>query len=147
MKLIRLLTLVTLTCTASVSVLAKPNHFLARCPNTPNCVSSQQNPQDKEHFIEPLKITGDHAKAWLALQTTLENQTRTEVIKVDDLNLYTETTSLIFRFVDDMHFTLDNEAGLIHVRSASRVGYSDFGVNRGRVEKLRQALQQAGVVE
>lgn len=61
--------------------------------------------------------------------------------------LHAEATSLVFRFVDDVDAILNAETGLIHIRSASRVGYSDLGVNRRRMEKLRLALQKAGVIE
>jgi uncharacterized protein (DUF1499 family) len=54
--------------------------------------------------------------------------------------LHVEMRSLMFRFVDDVEFSLAASAGLIHVRSASRVGYSDFGVNRKRVERIRAAF-------
>ena len=124
---------------------AKP--FLARCPNSPNCVSSQADSQDQVHYIAPFKITGDPLKAWSALQTALSNQARTVITDTTETSLHAKATSLIFRFVDDVHIILEPEARLIHIRSASRTGYSDFGVNRKRMVQLRQELQQAGLIE
>jgi uncharacterized protein (DUF1499 family) len=63
---------------------------------------------------------------------------RTSVITVSDSYLHAEFTSLIFRFVDDVEFVIDNDAKVIHVRSASRLGTSDLGVNRKRVEEIRR---------
>jgi uncharacterized protein (DUF1499 family) len=56
--------------------------------------------------------------------------------------LWTTFTSRLFRFVDDVEFRMVSTDGIIHVRSASRVGYSDLGVNRRRVEKLRTLFNQ-----
>jgi uncharacterized protein (DUF1499 family) len=54
---------------------------------------------------------------------------------------------MIFRFVDDLTLHLTPSNGIIHLRSASRTGYSDLGVNRRRVENLRKKLQQKGIIE
>lgn len=118
---------------------------LPLCPNSPNCVSSQA--ADADHFIAPFKIKGAAENAFAALKTALLQQSRTVITEASDTALHAEATSLIFRFVDDVHALLDADAGVIHIRSASRVGYSDLGVNRRRVEALRAALQQAGVIE
>ncbi|MGR8940976.1 MAG: DUF1499 domain-containing protein [Gammaproteobacteria bacterium] len=118
---------------------------LPLCPNSPNCVSSQAT--DADHFIAPFKIKGTPENAFAALKTALLRQSRTVITEATDTSLHAEATSLIFRFVDDVDALLDADAGVIHIRSASRVGYSDLGVNRRRVEALRAALQQAGVIE
>lgn len=118
---------------------------LPLCPNSPNCVSSQAD--DSDHFIAPFKIKGKPADAWAALKDTLAAQSRTAITSESGNSLHAEATSRIFRFVDDINAILDADAGLIHIRSASRVGYSDFGVNRRRIEALRSALRQAGVIE
>ena len=67
---------------------------------------------------------------------------RTQVVSHTNEYIHAECTSLIFRFVDDVEFLLDEEKYLIHVRSASRVGYSDLGVNRKRIETIRQQFQR-----
>ena len=118
---------------------------LAACPSSPNCVSSQA--ADEAHFIAPFKITGKAEQAWAALKNTLLSQSRTVITNTTDDTLHAEATSLVFRFVDDIDAILDADAGIIHIRSASRVGYGDFGVNRKRVETLRAQLQQAHVIE
>jgi uncharacterized protein (DUF1499 family) len=118
---------------------------LAACPNSPNCVSSQA--PDAGHFIAPFKITGDVEQAWTALKQALIGQSRTVITDETGNTLHAEATSLVFRFVDDIDAILDANARLIHIRSASRVGYGDFGVNRRRMETLRSQLQQQHVIE
>jgi uncharacterized protein (DUF1499 family) len=102
---------------------------------------------DKEHFIEPFKIIGAINDASLALKNALLAQERTVITQETENTLHAEATSLIFRFVDDVDIILDSQARLFHIRSASRIGYGDFGVNRKRVEALRFKLQSAGVIE
>jgi uncharacterized protein (DUF1499 family) len=113
-------------------------HTLAPCPASPNCVSSQAT--DAEHFTEPLRFTGDATLAWDRLETALGAESRLSIIEDTGSYLHAEARSLVFRFVDDIEFVLDAEAGVIQVRSASRTGYSDFGVNRRRVERIRKAF-------
>ncbi len=125
---------------------SKPQTLLP-CPNSPNCVSSQVQTTDKVHFIAPFKIIGEINAASLALKNALLSQERTVITEETENTLHAEVTSLIFRFVDDVDVLLDSEARLFHIRSASRLGYGDFGVNRKRVENLRAKLQQAGVIE
>ncbi|WP_432745435.1 DUF1499 domain-containing protein [Methylobacter sp. G7] len=118
---------------------------LPPCPSSPNCVSSQA--ADVDHFIAPFKITGNVEDAWTALKKALLNQSRTVITNETGDMLHAQATSLVFRFVDDIDAILDTEARLIHIRSASRTGHGDFGVNRKRVEMLRAQLQQAQVIE
>jgi uncharacterized protein (DUF1499 family) len=118
---------------------------LPMCPNSPNCVSSQA--ANAEHFIAPFKIKGKPEEAWVALRQALAGLERTAITEANGDELHAESTSLVFRFVDDINAILDADAKLIHIRSASRVGYSDLGVNRKRVESLRLRLQQVGVIE
>jgi uncharacterized protein (DUF1499 family) len=118
---------------------------LPPCPNSPNCVSSLAT--DQAHFIAPFKIVGAIDAASVALKNALLSQSRTVITQEMENTLHAEATSLIFRFVDDVDVLLDSEARVFHIRSASRVGYGDFGVNRKRVENLRSQLQAAGVIE
>lgn len=113
---------------------------LAPCPSTPNCVCSQAS--DEEHHIEPIAYTGSAEEAWKRLQTMLHNRPRTRVVTVNDHYLHAECWTPVFRFVDDVEFVLDPEGSVIHVRSASRVGRSDLGVNRRRVEGMRQKFAE-----
>jgi uncharacterized protein (DUF1499 family) len=115
------------------------------CPSNPNCVSSQA--ADAGHFIAPFKITGNIEEAWSALKNALLSQSRTVITNETSNTLHAQATSLVFRFVDDIDLIWDADAKVIHIRSASRTGYGDFGVNRKRVEMLRMQLQQAHVIE
>jgi len=121
------------------------DNALAPCSSSPNCVSSLA--ADQAHFIAPFKIVGAINAASLALKNALLSQERTVITEEKENTLHAEATSRVFRFVDDVDVLLDNEARLFHIRSASRIGYGDFGVNRERVEKLRTQLKAAGVIE
>ena len=123
----------------------EPSKKLPMCPTSPNCVSSQAG--DADHYIAPFKIIGKPEEAWAALKQALGSQSRTVITEATDGALHAEATSLVFRFVDDIDAILDADAKLIHIRSASRVGYSDLGVNRKRIENLRKQMQQAGIIE
>lgn len=118
---------------------------LPLCRNSPNCVSSQAD--DADHFVAPFKIMGSPEKAWQALKQAIISTPRMVVTHENETSLHAEATSFLFRFVDDINVILDEEAQLIHIRSASRIGHSDFGVNRKRIETLRAQLQAAHVVE
>ncbi len=113
---------------------------LLPCPTSPNCVSSQANPKDKVHYLPPVEFPGDPdqaKKTLLAIVHTLPGST----VVTDDMNyLRIEFRSQIFGFTDDVEFLIDPKTRLIHFRSASRVGHSDLGVNRKRMEFLRSAL-------
>jgi uncharacterized protein (DUF1499 family) len=114
---------------------------ISPCPDSPNCVSSQSN--DSAHFIEPLRYTGNLADARQKLIELLENSKRTRLISVETDYIHAEFRSLIFNFVDDVEFYFSSEDRIIHVRSASRKGYYDFGVNRRRVERLRGTFENS----
>jgi uncharacterized protein (DUF1499 family) len=119
---------------------SESTHTLAPCPASPNCVSSQAT--DAEHSTEPLSFTGDGTLAWHRLKSALGTESRLSIVEDTGSYLHAEARSLVFRFVDDVEFVLDPDAGLIQVRSASRTGYSDFGVNRRRVERIRKAFSE-----
>ena len=112
---------------------------LAPCPSSPNCVISQGD-ADAEHAIAPLAYSGDPTAAMARLVAVVKAMPRTAVVESTDSYLYTEFTSQWMGYVDDVEFYLDPDASAIQVRSASRLGQSDLGVNRKRVEAIRQAL-------
>jgi uncharacterized protein (DUF1499 family) len=112
------------------------------CPDSPNCVSSQSS--DKAHFIEPLLYTGDTADARLKLIDILESTKHVHLARVEMDYIHAEFRSLIFRFVDDVTFFFPPDKNIIHVKSASRKGYYDFGENRRRVERLRATFEKCG---
>lgn len=109
---------------------------LAPCRSTPNCVSSQADPADKEHYIAPIPFQGD---AIAAVRKAVESMPRSRIISADSHYLYAEFRSALLRYVDDVEFHYDGK--VIHVRSASRLGRRDFGVNRARVEELRKRIK------
>ena len=109
---------------------------LAPCPSSPNCVSSQAD--DELHRVAPLTYVGTGADAMARLAATLRALPRATLVTAGESYLHAEFRSAVFGFVDDVEFLLDDAAKVIHVRSASRVGRSDLGVNRRRVESLRK---------
>ncbi|WOD41184.1 DUF1499 domain-containing protein [Nodosilinea sp. E11] len=115
---------------------------LAPCPASPNCVVSQGE-ADAEHSIAPLTYSGDSTQAMAKLTNVVKAMPRTTIVEATDTYLYAEFASKLMGFVDDVEFYLDPEASVIQVRSASRMGQSDLGVNRKRVEAIRQALATA----
>jgi len=119
--------------------------ILPPCRDSPNCVSSQA--QDAKHYIEPFKINGNPDEAWSELKKVLNSQSRMVITHETADTLHAEATSLVFQFVDDINVILDKHTNTIHVRSASRTGHSDFGVNRKRIETLRLQLQKAHVID
>lgn len=115
---------------------------LAPCPDSPNCVSSQADASDSAHYSPPITFSGDPARVRERLRQVLESRPRVTVLRDEPDYLYAEFRSRWFGFVDDVEFWIDPEAGLIHFRSASRVGYSDLGVNRSRMERIGDLLKQ-----
>jgi uncharacterized protein (DUF1499 family) len=111
---------------------------LARPKSTPNCVSSQADAADTEHYIAPIPYKGD---AMAAVRKAVEGMTDATVIRQDGGYLYAEYRTKLMRFVDDVEFFYDDKAGLIHVRSASRLGRRDMGVNRARIEAVRARIE------
>jgi uncharacterized protein (DUF1499 family) len=117
---------------------------LAPPKRTPNNVNSQVDKNaDAQHYIEPLRYSGDARKAWAVLRKIIDGMPRAKVVKAEANYLYAEFSSKLMGYVDDTEFYLDETSGVIQVRSASRLGSSDFGVNRERIESIRAQLAQA----
>lgn len=110
---------------------------LAPCKRSPNCVSSQADPADREHYIAPIAFRGSMQE----LRKAVESMARATVVAEERNYLYAEYRTKLLRYVDDVELLYDQAAGLVHVRSASRLGRRDFGVNRKRVEALRSLIQ------
>ncbi|HEX7153675.1 MAG TPA: DUF1499 domain-containing protein [Thermoanaerobaculia bacterium] len=110
---------------------------LPPCPDKPNCVSTQAT---DSHAIEPIRFQGSAAEAMRKLLGILRAIPRTKIVASDATSVRAEFTTRIFRWVDDGLFVVDDAAKTIHFRSASRVGRSDFGVNRKRMEGIRRAF-------
>lgn len=122
----------------------KPMH-LSPCPGSPNCVSSDAT--DPSHHAPPFVIILPAKEAWLLVRGVVKDMPRTNIVEITDDYLHAECTSAVFRFVDDLELELRAGEGVIAVRSASRTGHSDFGVNRRRVERLRELLRAKGVIK
>ncbi|CAD5966324.1 DUF1499 domain-containing protein [Planktothrix agardhii] len=111
----------------------------APCPTSPNCVSSQS--LDAQHQIEPFTYQDTPKKAFENLKIILANTENAEIITAEANYIYAEFTSDLMGFVDDVEFYLDEKDSLIQVRSASRLGESDLGANRKRIEAIRARFQ------
>ncbi|HVG09320.1 MAG TPA: DUF1499 domain-containing protein [Thermoanaerobaculia bacterium] len=109
---------------------------LPRCRKTPNCVSTQAS--DPEKKMDPIPYAGDPKQARERLLAVLRAWPRARITREEPGAITVECRSRIFRFVDDVDFRFDDEARQIHFRSASRLGRRDFGVNRQRMEEMRQ---------
>lgn len=108
---------------------------LADCPSKPNCVSSQA--ADADHAVAPLRYQGEKKAAFKRLKKIVASLERSTIVAESDNYLHIEFKSAIMGFVDDVEFYFPKEK-VIHVRSASRLGYSDLGVNRKRVGQIRK---------
>ena len=125
--------------------MSSPADRLKPCPRTPNCVATGPGGRPEQR-MDPIPYR-DGARARARLRAILRELPRTRIV-LDDLDrsgyLHAEVRSALFRFVDDVEFAFDDGAGRLCFRSASRLGRSDFGVNRRRMEAIRRALE-AGV--
>ena len=128
----------------------RPTHLgvdasrLPPCPSSPNCVSSDA--ADSTHSIAVFALAIPSREAWFAVRETVESLPRTKIIAATADYLHAECTSAVFGFVDDLELHLRVAEGVIAVRSAARLGYSDLGVNRRRIEDLRALLIKQGIV-
>ena len=109
---------------------------LEPCPGSPNCVSSQS--QDPRQRVNPIRYEGAREAARERLLAVLRSMDRARIVQAAEESIQVEFRSLLFRFVDDVTFLFPEGEGTIQVRSASRTGYYDFGVNRRRVERIRE---------
>ena len=128
-------------CSGSRPDLGVHNGSLMPCPKTPNCVNSQE--ADEKHYTEPVRFIGSPQEAQRRLLKILASEQRTKILETRDDYIRAEFTSALFGFTDDVEFYFpetQSDELIIHVRSASRIGYSDLGVNRKRVEKIRHQL-------
>lgn len=114
---------------------------LAPCPDSPNCVSSQST--DESHYVDPLSYDSALYEAQERLLSILRSMDRVKIVTVEADYIHAEFISAFLHFVDDVEFCFDHEKKTIHVRSASRIGYYDLGVNRRRVESIRNSFLES----
>lgn len=125
---------------------------LAPCPPSPNCVCSDEDPSSSQYIAPFVSQTSEatpdstNAKALLAaIAAYVETRSEFRIVKQDEYGLQIEARSRLLRFVDDIEMRVRGNS--VVVRSASRVGYSDLGKNRRRLESIRQALIAQGLVQ
>jgi uncharacterized protein (DUF1499 family) len=116
--------------------------LLEPCPHKPNCVSSFAT--DEGHRIAALAIEGSTEAAWRDLRELIQHTPRVEIVTSTPNYMHAVYTSALMRYRDDVEFLLRPDENEIAVRSASRVGHGDMGVNRDRIEAIRSALAQEG---
>ena len=120
------------------STLGVHDGSLSECPGSPNCVSSQT--ESSQHQIEPITFAGDATTAMERIRATIDGMSRTKIVTHTDKYLHAEFRTSLIGYIDDLECLLDSDAGTIHIRSASRLGHSDLGANRKRVEAIRTAF-------
>ena len=120
--------------------LAQPDGTLSPCPSTPNCVSTEA--VDPQHAMSAIPFTDAPEAAQARARAALTAEPRTRVVRERPGYLHAESRSRIFRFVDDVEVVVDSAARVFRFRSASRVGRSDLGVNRKRMERVSRRLMQ-----
>ncbi|MCA0969739.1 DUF1499 domain-containing protein [Halobacillus litoralis] len=113
---------------------------LAECPSSPNCVSTQAEDESKK--MDPLVFSGDLTQSKKLVKEVLGEMERTSIEDDSQHYIHAIVKSKILRFKDDVEFYFDEQQKLIHYRSASRVGYSDMGVNRKRMEEFASAYKK-----
>ncbi|MEH1915680.1 DUF1499 domain-containing protein [Nostoc sp.] len=129
--------------TWAASSLGIDNGHLSSCPASDNCVVSQN--ADEKHAIDPIPYHVDRNAAREILLKVIGVVPRTEIVEQTDNYIHALSKSRIFQFVDDVEFYLPPNESVIHLRSASRVGESDLGVNRRRAEQIRLALRDLNI--
>lgn len=115
---------------------------LKSCPASPNCVSSQASREDGVHFAEPIIYTGERKETQLFIESSILNQSagNARIISSELGYVHFEVKSRLVGYIDDVELYFPDNDSIVHVRSASRVGYYDFGVNRERINQLRELL-------
>lgn len=108
---------------------------LKTCPDLPNCVSSQS--VKPAHWVSPIAFQGQSDQVLLNLKQLMLAMPSTQLIEEKQVYLQVQFQTRWLKFVDDVEVFVDADMQLIHIRSASRVGYWDFGANRKRVEQIR----------
>ena len=114
--------------------------LLKPCPSSPNCVSTQALEDDVLHYAEPIVYTDSRKSTQLKLESYMLKNGRARIISSSLGSVHFEVKSPIVGYVDDVEFYLPDADSVVHIRSASRVGYSDLGVNRERVRQIQDLL-------
>ena len=126
-------------CTAQMRIGVSKGQFLP-CPPTPNCVSSQSDITDTEHYEAPLPYTIGSKNVIPIVAKLVSEGPRSEIMTQTDRYIHATYKSAIFRFVDDVEFLVDPKTKNLHIRSLARMGTGDMGVNRRRVRSIKDKL-------
>lgn len=126
----------------SSTIYAESTHFskMEPCPKSPNCVSSLADPLDSEHYIPPFSYQGSKQTAYNVLVSYLNSLKNVQIIEDGNFYIHAVFITKFFRFKDDVEFLFPEQSKKVEIKSASRVGYSDMGKNRKRIEKIREGF-------
>lgn len=127
--------LIILVNSALVTAMEKDFMQLTPCPNSPNCVSSQHVKQSQR--VSAIAFQGQSQQAMLTVKQVMLALPGTKLLVQTESYLQVQFKTQFLKFIDDVEVIVDASAHVIHIRSASRVGYWDFGANRKRVEQIR----------
>ena len=105
------------------------------CPNSPNCVSTQAT--NEKHKVDPIQYSGSVNEAKKNIIQIINSLKRSKIITDKENYIHVEFRTAFFKFVDDVEFLFDESEKKIHFRSRARLGYSDMGVNRKRMDIIR----------
>ena len=122
----------------------KQKDALSACPDSPNCVSSES--QEGRHAVDPMQLKGQSETEWAQVLEVVGHLPRVRVVTATELYLHATLKSRLLGFIDDLELKLYPQTNMISIRSASRSGKYDFGVNRRRVESLRKQLKAAELI-
>jgi uncharacterized protein (DUF1499 family) len=114
---------------------------LAPCPDSPNCVSTQS--ELKRHAMKPLPYLQTRDASRERILSILKGMKRMEIVKLTESHIHAEFRTALWGFADDVEFLLDDTARVVHFRSASRVGYYDFGLNRRRMKEISEKYKKS----
>lgn len=129
-----------LAITSSCSIAQHVDATDMKCPSSPKCVSSEE--RKSSQFVEPFSFDEATGQAMARLKRALLSESHVTITREDTTHLSAEVRSQIFGFVDDVNFIIVPEQGIIQVRSSARTGYSDIGVNRRRIERIRKVFNE-----
>ena len=113
---------------------------LSPCPDRPNCVSTKS--RVARHAMQPLPFKGTRNESRDRILGVIQGMTGSSIMSASDDYIHVQFKTRIWRFVDDVEFYFDDDARLIHFRSASRIGYYDFGKNRRRMKRISEVYSQ-----
>ncbi|MGO3345223.1 MAG: DUF1499 domain-containing protein [Marinomonas sp.] len=114
--------------------------LLKPCPTSPNCVSSQAEKSDEGHYIAPIIYHNNRMDTQLAIESYFLDLGNAHIITSQLGYVHVQVKTAWLGFIDDLEFYLPEADSVVHIRSASRVGYSDLDVNRERIKKLKRYL-------